>query len=172
MTRVSLLSRQAWRRSAIAVAGAVCLLMATGVSEHLAAQGGAARVASEVRPTAAVPAPAGADAMVAIESVLTRYRLAFNALDASAAKAVWPSVDERRLARAFGEIQMQEITFADCETNATSATTRADVTCRGSIRYVPRIGARTERVELRRWRFVVAESGSGWQLESVDSRSQ
>ena len=172
MTRVPPPSRQTWRRSAIAAACTVCLWTALGASGRLAAQGGAARVASDVVPNPAVPAPAGTDAVVAVDSVLTRYRLAFNALDASAAKAVWPSVDARRLARAFGEIRMQEITFADCQTNATSTSTRADVTCRGSIRYVPRIGAQAERVELRRWRFVVSESGSGWQLESVDSRSQ
>ena len=172
MTRIPSPSRQSWRRSAIAAVGAVGLVTASGLSGPLAAQTGATRVTPDVVPSLAVPMPAAADAAVAVDTVLTRYRLAVNALDATATKAVWPGVDERLLARAFGQIQMQEITFADCQTNVTSTTTRADITCRGSIRYVPRIGARTERVELRRWRFVVVQSGRDWHLESVDSRSQ
>jgi hypothetical protein len=166
--------RLPWLRPVIGVivaAGAVCLLGGREISVRLAAQAGPARVASDVVRAPAVPAlPPDASATVAIDNVLTRYRLAFNALDARAAKAVWPAVDERRLARAFSQIRMQEVTFADCQVSGPNTSTRAEVTCRGSIRFVPRIGPRTERVELRRWRFVVAQVGDDWRLLSVDTR--
>jgi hypothetical protein len=100
---------------------------------------------------------------------VSQYRQAFTERDAAAAKAVWPSVNEGRLRRAFRQLELQEITFAECQTDLDEGGTRAMVTCRGSVRFVPRIGPGIEHVQLRRWEFAVRRFAGRWMLESVQS---
>jgi hypothetical protein len=64
---------------------------------------------------------------------------------------------------------LQEITFAECQTDLDAGGTRAMVTCRGSVRFVPRIGPGIEHVQLRRWEFDVRRFAGRWILESVQS---
>ncbi len=47
----------------------------------------------------------------AIENVLGRYRIAFNKLDAGAASAVWPTVNEKTLAKAFERLESHDVSF-------------------------------------------------------------
>ena len=47
----------------------------------------------------------------AIENVLGRYRIAFNKLDAGAALAVWPTVNEKTLANAFERLESHDMSF-------------------------------------------------------------
>jgi hypothetical protein len=122
----------------------------------------------------AVPANAGARApdratdTRAIESVLGRYRLAFNQLDAGAASAVWPTVNEKTLAKAFERLESHDVSFESCQIEIFSVL--AEATCSGSARYVPKVGSRTPKDEARRWRFSLRKATGGWLIERVDAR--
>jgi hypothetical protein len=101
-----------------------------------------------------------------VQQVLQRYRSAYEGLDARSARAVWPAVNEVALARAFEGLQSQSLTFEACEVQLRGETSAA-ATCRGSARYVPKIGSREPRVEPRTWNFMLRKSGAGWQIESA-----
>jgi hypothetical protein len=103
-----------------------------------------------------------------IEIVLERYASAFSALDAGRAKAVWPGVNERNLARAFESLEQQEFDLGDCEITVTAP--RAVASCSGTARYTPRMGSRRMRTESRRWTFTLEANGENWSIASVDSR--
>ena len=104
----------------------------------------------------------------AIESVLSRYRTAFNELDAGAASAVWPSVNEKNLARAFESLADQRVSFDNCRIEVTASL--AEAACNGSARYVPKVGSRTPKAESRQWNFSLRKGGTGWLIDRVDAR--
>lgn len=104
----------------------------------------------------------------AIYSVIGRYRSAFNELNASVAKSIWPSVDQKALGRAFGELQEQELVFDGCQIQVTDP--RATASCRGRARYVPKVGSKNGRQEPRRWTFNLLNTPNGWIIDSVQSR--
>ena len=104
----------------------------------------------------------------AIEVVLGRYRSAFNRLDASSASAVWPSVDEKSLAKAFERIENQNVAFDSCEIEIGGVDAQAN--CRGTARYVPKVGSRAPRDEARRWKFNLRRTGDGWVIDQVAAR--
>jgi len=103
-----------------------------------------------------------------VESVLGRYASAFSSLDAQGAKAVWPSVNQRNLERAFGNLEEQEFNLGSCDIMVLPP--RALAQCSGSARYTPKEGNRRERTESRHWTFRLAQSGQDWSIESVESR--
>jgi hypothetical protein len=126
---------------------------------------------------APAPAPAAAAAAVvpvreletrAIQTVLGRYREAFNALDARAALAVWPGVNERDLARAFERIEEQHLSFDQCRIDVGGAV--AEAACTGTARFVPRVGKRSAKAEARQWRFMFRKAASGWVIDQVHAR--
>ena len=123
-------------------------------------------------PALATPPPAlitrSVTPTATIASVLDRYELAFNLLDARRAKAVWPNVNEQNLARAFDNLQQQEFNLGDCQITVTPP--RAVASCQGTARYTPKIGSRTMRSESRRWTFRLVARGEEWSIEAVDSR--
>src|SRR5206468_9310976 len=84
-----------------------------------------------------------------VRTALQRYRVAYEELDARSAQAVWPSVDAAALNRAFGGLQSQRLNFDDCDVRLQGGV--ATATCRGSARYVPRVGSRETRVEPHVW---------------------
>jgi hypothetical protein len=100
--------------------------------------------------------------------VLERYESAFSALDAGRAKAVWPGVNERNLARAFESLEQQEFDLGSCEITVTAP--RAVASCSGTARYTPRMGNRRMRTESRKWTFMLESKGETWSIASVDSR--
>jgi hypothetical protein len=104
----------------------------------------------------------------AIQNVLGRYRNAFNSLDASAALAVWPTVNERNLARAFERLEDQDVSFESCDIEIASVFAKA--ACSGSARYIPKVGSRTPKEEARRWTFSLRKAGDGWLIDRVDAR--
>jgi len=104
----------------------------------------------------------------AIESVLDRYASAFNMLDARGAKAVWPGVNERNLARAFESLEEQRFDLGECDITVTPP--RATASCQGTASYLPKVGNRKMRAEKRRWTFRLQASGQEWSIESVDTR--
>jgi hypothetical protein len=119
------------------------------------------------------PAPANAPAVdaenSAIRDVLGRYRSAFNTLDARAAHQVWPSVNERTLDRAFGQLQAQNVSFDRCTIAVKGVL--AEANCSGTTRFVPRVGSRSEQIEARQWNFSLRKAYSGgWVIQEVEAR--
>jgi hypothetical protein len=112
---------------------------------------------------AAIRAPTTDEDLV--RQVLQRYRSAYERLDAASARAVWPGVNEEALARAFGDLESQTLTFQNCEVQLEAA--EATATCHGTTRYVRRVGGREPRVEPRRWSFTLRRFGSDWRIETA-----
>jgi hypothetical protein len=115
-------------------------------------------------PPASAPALAVDDSAL-IRDALQRYRRAYNALDARLAHAVYPGVDETALTRAFEGLQSQSLDFEACTVDAIGMSAHA--VCRGSARYVPRIGSRAPRAEPRVWTFRLRKDGGDWTIESA-----
>jgi tetratricopeptide (TPR) repeat protein len=115
-------------------------------------------------PSASSPALAVDDSAL-IRDALQRYRRAYNALDARLAHAVYPGVDETALTRAFEGLQSQSLDFEACTVDPIGMSARA--VCRGSARYVPRIGSRVPRAESRVWTFRLRKDDGDWTIESA-----
>jgi hypothetical protein len=107
-------------------------------------------------------------AIEAITGTLRRLQQAYEQRDASLAKAVWPTVNERALARAFEGLRSQSIKFESCWMNVFSVS--ADVECRGVTTYVPRVGSQYQRVESRQWTFRVQKDDDQWLITSAEAR--
>jgi len=106
-----------------------------------------------------------ADPTPAIRDVLRRYEAAYERLDASAAKEIWPSLDERALARAFSGLASQTLSLEPCKINVTG--TSAVASCHGRATYVGRVGNKTGQVQRRDWTFELRKSTDDWQIRSV-----
>jgi hypothetical protein len=128
-------------------------------------------------PSAAPPAVAAAGgvaaAMVAadeaaIEKTLQRYEDAYDRLDAKAAVAVWPSVDQRALSRAFAGLASQTLNFRGCEVNVRAGASTATASCSGTAEYVRKVGDTRVRVEPRQWTFTLNKTQGAWRIEAVD----
>ena len=120
-------------------------------------------------PPSAPPAAArGGAQRAAVEAVLGQYASAFSALDASRAKAVWPTVNQKNLERAFDSLEQQEFDLGACD--ITVVAPRALALCDGTARYTPRVGNRKARTESRRWSFTLRQTGQEWAIESVNLR--
>ena len=124
-------------------------------------------------PVAAAVPPSASPARVvpqtaAIESVLDRYEIAFSMLDARRAKAVWPTVNERNLERAFDSLENQTFDLGECDIDV--AASSAVASCQGTARYTPKVGSRKVRTERRQWTFHLQQRGQDWSIESVNSR--
>jgi len=104
----------------------------------------------------------------AIRDVLGRYRTAFNKLDAGAARQVWPTVNERTLTKAFEQLEEQNVSFDDCTIGVTGG--RAEANCRGTTRFVPRVGSRSAQTEPRQWSFSLRKGTAGWLIQEVQAR--
>ena len=124
----------------------------------------AAAITSRAAKSASAPSATDAGS---VESVLAQYRGAFNALDATTIRRFWPSVNTNAVARTFGQLKNQEVTFDRCAMDVTAAT--AVATCRGRAAYTPKAGSGTLRVERRRWPFRLAKRSGVWVIRRVDS---
>ena len=116
-------------------------------------------------PPAAIPT---APDQSGVEAVLRRYASAYRALDASAARRVWPSVDEKALARAFQNLSSQEVSFDDCAISIRGVV--ANASCRGQASFVGKVGSREPRTESRTWQFALRRDGGDWLIEGVNAR--
>lgn len=121
-----------------------------------------------VRETAAAPVPGPSRDQSAIQSVVGHYRSAFSNLDATAAAAVWPSVDRKALDRAFSQLSEQSFDFAGCEISVNGE--RGAASCTGQARFVPKIGNRTPQLVERRWNFTLRKSSDDWVIDTVQAR--
>ncbi len=100
-----------------------------------------------------------------VKQALQRYRTAYEGLDARSAQAVWPAVNQVALARAFEGLESQRLTFESCSLQL--AGDHAMATCRGTARYVPKIGSREPRIEPRVWSFALRKIGAEWKIDSA-----
>ena len=122
-----------------------------------------------VAPATIAPATSGAapaiDDTALIREALQRYRRAYNGLDARLAHAVYPGVDEAALAHAFEGLHSQSLEFDACTLEAQGDSARA--VCRGSARYVPKVGSRASRAEPRVWTFRLTKNNGDWTISSA-----
>ena len=103
-----------------------------------------------------------------IEETLSRYADAYARLDARAARAVWPTVDQRALARAFEGLESQGIFFEHCDVAV--AGVEATAACRGRAQYVPKVGSREPLVQRRQWTFKLHKADAGWQIVHAEAK--
>lgn len=103
-----------------------------------------------------------------VRDLLSGYQAAYKNLDARFAKQIWPSVDERALARAFNGLESQTVTLDTCD--FTVEAVRAVASCSGSATYVTRIGRRSSHTESRQWTFVLEKSAERWVIGTVEVR--
>ena len=103
-------------------------------------------------------------------AVLREYSRVDQRLDVRATKAVYPSVDDRKLQRAFQELEGQQVRFASCGVSISSSGAGANARCRGDATFRPKVGSRIVRLTDREWTFSLSRDGSGWQI--LDARMQ
>jgi hypothetical protein len=123
----------------------------------------AAVAAMAERPTPG--APSEAEAIVA---ALGELKVAYERRDANLAKAVWPTVDARALARAFDSLRSQSVEFDGCQVKVTGGT--GEVQCRGTTTYVPRVGSQFARTESRQWMFRLEKGNERWVITRAAAR--
>ena len=105
----------------------------------------------------------------AIQNVLGQFRAAYADLDARAVKQVWPSASEAALAKAFANLESQDVAFYGCDTTISVETARA--ACEGQVSYVGRVGPRQPRTQDREWTFTLRKvEGDRWQIDRVQVR--
>jgi hypothetical protein len=105
-----------------------------------------------------------------VEQVLHQYAQAYGKLDPNAAQAVWPTVDERALARAFASLESQDVSFDKCDIDIKG--TIANASCSGTASYVGKIGSRQERSEARQWNFELKLHGDDWKIEKAQTSAR
>jgi len=137
------------------------------IPENASATPAAVALSTAVGPT--IPPPSApvmrVDEEALVRQTLQRYRNAYEGLDAHSARAVWPTVNESALARAFDGLESQALTFDTC--NVSVRGDAAAVVCRGTTRYVPKVGSREPRTEPRTWNFTLRKAGPAWTIESA-----
>jgi len=74
-------------------------------------------------------------------------------------------VNQAALARAFDGLESQTLTFDACDVQLRGDA--ASATCRGTARYVTKIGNREPRTEPRTWNFTLRKAGSDWKIDSA-----
>jgi len=114
------------------------------------------------------PAPETISPSAAVRNALDRYRRGFNDLDSGEVKHIWPEVDERALARAFGQLSKQLLVFDTCNVDVKGVL--ATASCRGRAQYVPKVGNKSPRVEMREWTFLLRRGPDDWWIQRVDSK--
>jgi len=140
------------------------------VSESTLTSTPAVTPATSPPPAALTPAAEHArarDERVAIRAALSRYESAYNRLDVDAVRSVWPSLDQRALARAFDNLTSQRVALQDCNVDVSGSTARAN--CSGNASWIPKVGG-GERKASRKWTFDLSESNGAWRITHVQAR--
>jgi hypothetical protein len=125
-------------------------------------------IAAVELPRTAATAPPAAPAVVeeqAVRETLDHYADAFAGMDVQATAAVWPSVDRRALTRAFATLKSQGLTFNSCNINVNDVSATAH--CRGTVKFVRKIGNPTPLTAPQEWRFVMRKLGATWTIDEV-----
>ena len=103
-----------------------------------------------------------------IQSLVGRYLNALTNFDVKEAKAVWPRANETALSRAFTGLDEQRFELSGCDIAV--AGRNANASCRGIVRYVPKVGSKTMFVQRRQWRFLLRNSNDRWFIDNVQTR--
>jgi hypothetical protein len=104
-----------------------------------------------------------------VRAALSRYEAAYSALDAIAARAIFPSVDAGALGRAFDSLRSQRISLGACDVVISNGGQSAVAQCTGRATWSPRIGGGEHSAE-RRWTFELERMSSGWQIVKALTR--
>ena len=99
-----------------------------------------------------------------VRRLLDEYAGAFERLDVSATKAVWPSVNDKALERAYGQLASQRLNLQGCGITISGST--ANARCQGSATYQPRIGKRAV-VTSREWTFDLSKKDAAWRIDAL-----
>jgi hypothetical protein len=102
-----------------------------------------------------------------IRSVLSRYETAYNRLDAKAASAVWPAVNQTALDRAFNGLLSQRVSLGLCD--ITVFGNIGGASCAGKARWEPKIGGGLQTAD-RYWSFNLRKTDDGWKIEEIRVR--
>jgi hypothetical protein len=102
-----------------------------------------------------------------VRAVLAQFEAAYTNLSAQAARAVWPGVDERALARAFDNLESQQVALGQCSVDISG--TSATAACAGTASWTPKVGG-GRRTEARQWRFDLAKANGVWRIERAVAR--
>lgn len=102
-----------------------------------------------------------------VRAALTRYEAAYSQLDAAAAGAVFPSVDQRGLADAFRNLTSQRILLGQCDVRVSGGSATAD--CSGQARWTTKVGGGTQTAA-RRWQFELRSAGGEWVIADARVR--
>ena len=105
-----------------------------------------------------------------VRAVLSEYTRALERLDVRATKVVYPTVDDRKLRRAFEDLEEQRVHLTGCEVSIYPSGKGAAARCNGEATFRPKVGSRVLRVTNREWMFDLSRGGSGWQI--LDARIQ
>lgn len=108
------------------------------------------------------------DETAGVRVVLARYVYAYASLDARAVAAVWPTVNQAALGRAFAALEAQNISFSRCKVIVSGATARA--MCAGTAAWTPKIGGRRPREDERTWAFALTHRDDSWTIVSAEMR--
>ena len=112
-------------------------------------------------------APAAVDDRTAVRATLSRYEAAYSDLDIAGARAVWPGVDQRALARAFEGLASQRVALGTCEVGVNGPSARA--ICVGNATWTPKVGG-GRQTKSRTWTFDLRRTDATWQIVKVDTR--
>jgi hypothetical protein len=97
-----------------------------------------------------------------VRRLLDEFTGAFERLDVSATKAVWPSVDDRKLRRAYEQLSAQRLSLESCGITISGQT--ANARCQGSATYQPKIGNRAVEIASREWMFDLSKQDAAWRI--------
>lgn len=107
------------------------------------------------------------DDRLAVRAALSRYESAYNRLDVDAVRSIWPSLDQRALARAFDGLTAQRVALQNCNVDVDGPSARAS--CSGNASWIPKVGG-GERSAARKWTFDLRESNGAWRIVQVQAR--
>ena len=96
--------------------------------------------------------------------VLNDYTRAYERLDVRAAKAIYPMVNDRKLQRAFEQLDGQQLRFASCNLSVTGQD--ANARCRGEATFRPKVGSRVLRDF--DWTINLARDKDTWQIVNAN----
>ena len=97
-------------------------------------------------------------------AVVHEYARALERLDVRATKAVYPSVNDRRLRQSFQDVKAQQFQLAACGVSFSSSGDDANARCLGNSTFRPKVGSRILRYTDQEWVFSLARDGGGWQI--------
>jgi hypothetical protein len=118
-------------------------------------------------PAARAPAAGGASLESDIQETLARYQAAYRALDVSAIRSVFPSVDVAQLQRTFRGLRTINVDLRQMSVSR-NGSDQAVVRCLAQWTYV-RESSKVERTPPQSMTFTMRRVGSGWLIESIRS---